>query len=73
MNTTRMKLEGNWQEAKGRMRSAWGDLTDDELDQARGAWDQLVGTIRRKTGESIETIESTLEKIADGFEAQPAR
>ena len=73
MNTTRMKLEGNWQEAKGRMRSAWGDLTDDELDQARGAWDQLVGTIRRKTGESIEKIESTLETIADGFEAQPAR
>jgi len=73
MNTTRMKLEGNWQEAKGRMRSAWGDVTDDELEQARGAWDQLVGTIRRTTGESIEKIESTLEEIADSFEAQPAR
>lgn len=73
MNTTRMTLEGNWQEAKGRMRSAWGDMTDDEFEQARGAWDQLVGTIRRKTGESIEKIESTLEEIADGFEAQPTR
>ena len=72
MNATRMKLEGHWQEAKGHIRSAWGDLTDDELDEALGAWDRLVGTIRQKTGESVEKIESTLDEIADTFEAQPS-
>ena len=73
MNTKRMRLEGHWQEAKGRIRSVWGDLTDDELDEARGAWEQLVGTIRRKTGESIEKVESTLDEIAEALQAEPAR
>ena len=73
MKGNRMRLQGHWQEAKGRMRSTWGDLTDDELDKARGEWEQLVGVIRRKTGESIESVERVLDEIADSLEALPAR
>lgn len=63
--TTEMKMKGNWQEAKGRMKEAWGDLTDDEMDRAEGNWDQLVGTIRQKTGEGVEEIEAKLNDIFD--------
>lgn len=62
--TERMQGEGAWQRFKGNIREAWGDLTDDELDSARGNWDQLVGTIKQKTGESVEAIEDRLKHWA---------
>jgi uncharacterized protein YjbJ (UPF0337 family) len=58
-----MQLEGKWQNAKGRIKEAWGSLTDDDLMRAEGNRDQLVGTIRDKTGEKIEDIESRLDDI----------
>ncbi len=65
--TNRTILEGEWEEAKGRIREAWGSLTDDELEQAKGNWEQLVGTIRRRTGESLETVESRLNDLLDSM------
>ena len=67
MDAKRMQLEGNWKQAKGRVREAWGALTDDEVDEAKGNWDQLVGKIQTKTGESIVAIERKLGEIADSF------
>lgn len=61
------KMKGNWQQAKGRIKEAWGELTDDEIQQAEGNWDQIVGTIREKTGESIDEIEAKLNGILDSI------
>ena len=44
-------LLGNWNEIKGKLRSNWGSLTDDDLTIIDGNVDQLVGAIQRKTGE----------------------
>jgi uncharacterized protein YjbJ (UPF0337 family) len=68
MGANRMKLEGNWKQAKGRIRETWGKLTDDELDQAQGNWEQLVGKIQTKTGQTVEAIEQKLGEIADGMD-----
>jgi uncharacterized protein YjbJ (UPF0337 family) len=65
MNATRMKLEGDWKQAKGRIRETWGEMTDDELDQARGNWEQLVGKIQTRTGQAVDAIERKLDEIAD--------
>jgi len=65
MGANRMKLEGNWKQAKGRILQTWGEMTDDELDQARGNWDQLVGKIQAKTGQAVDAIEKKLDEIAD--------
>lgn len=65
MDAKRMKLKGNWKQAKGRIRETWGDLTDDELDQAQGNWEQLVGKIQKKTGQTAEAIEKKLDQIAE--------
>ena len=56
-------LQGNWNEFKGKLRSKWGQLTNDELGQFNGNVDQLVGTIQRKTGEARSSIESFLEEM----------
>ena len=65
--TNQMQLKGRWQNARGRIKEAWGDLTDDEMDKVDGNWDQLVGTIRQKTGETTEVIESKLDQIMDSI------
>jgi uncharacterized protein YjbJ (UPF0337 family) len=61
----RMRMEGRWDQMKGRIKEAWGDLTDDELDQTEGKWDQVVGKIKEKTGESMESIEQRLRGMMD--------
>ena len=60
-DATRQKWEGRWDELKGRVKAAWGQLTDDDLDVAEGNLDQLVGRIKERTGESAEEIERRLE------------
>jgi len=59
----RLQLEGQWDQTKGRVKEAWGVLTDDDLDRSQGKWDQLVGTIKEKTGDSLEIVERKLHDI----------
>src|SRR5262245_41686949 len=54
-------LQGNWNEIKGKLRSKWGQLTNDDLQQAHGSVDQLGGLIQRKTGEDRSSVEEFLE------------
>jgi uncharacterized protein YjbJ (UPF0337 family) len=62
------QLEGKWEQARGRVREAWGALTDDDLDRAKGNWSQLVGTIRERTGDAVDSIEARLSDILDRLE-----
>jgi len=58
-----LKTEGKWDNYKGRIREAWGSLTDDDLERSEGRYEQLVGTIKEKTGEATEAVESKLKDI----------
>lgn len=58
-------LQGNWNEIKGKLRSKWGQLSNDDLQEFHGNVDQLVGLIQRKTGEARSSIESYLDEIGD--------
>jgi len=51
------QIEGKWKELKGRARSSWGELTDDELDQIGGRKDELVGRIQQRYGVEREEAE----------------
>ena len=57
-------LQGNWNEVKGKLRSKWGQLTGDELQQFNGNVEQLVGTIQRKTGAARDSIEHYLGELS---------
>ena len=59
-------LQGNWNEIKGKLRSKWGQLTNDDLQQAQGNVDQLIGLIQRKTGEARHSVEKFLEDVTAG-------
>ncbi len=62
-DSVKQQLEGRFQDVKGRIKESWGSLTDDDLDRTEGKWDQLVGTIKDKTGETRGQIEEKLQKI----------
>jgi uncharacterized protein YjbJ (UPF0337 family) len=65
-----LKVEGKWDQARGRVKEAWGALTDDDLDRTEGKVDRLVGTIKEKTGEAVDTIEQKLRDIFDRIDAK---
>jgi uncharacterized protein YjbJ (UPF0337 family) len=52
----RLRIKGNWNELKGKIKQKWGDLTDDDLTYQEGKEDELLGRIQRKTGRSREEL-----------------
>ncbi|AQS46784.1 MULTISPECIES: CsbD family protein [Thioclava] len=51
------QIKGNWNEMKGKARENWGELTDDELQEAAGHREQMVGLIQKKYGKTKEDAE----------------
>jgi uncharacterized protein YjbJ (UPF0337 family) len=62
---TKMRFEGRWQNLRGRVKEARGDVPDDDLDRTEGKWDQIVGTLKRKTGQASDAIEDRLKRLLD--------
>ncbi len=60
----RLRFEGKWDQMRGRVKEAWGALSDNDLDRTEGKWDQLVGTIKERTGESMDAIEKKLRDLS---------
>src|SRR5215470_2544756 len=71
---TRQELEGQWNQVKGKIQSRWGDLTDDELQRAKGNANELVGVIQQRTGETRRAVEQFLDEAirSGGSMAQQA-
>ena len=63
-NASKTKWEGRWDQLKGKAKQTWGDLTDDDLDVAEGNYDEFVGRIKERTGESAEDIKARLDDEA---------
>jgi uncharacterized protein YjbJ (UPF0337 family) len=57
-------LKGDWNEVTGKLRSKWGQLNNDEMQQFKGDTTQLVGYIQRKTGEARDKIEGFLNDLS---------
>ncbi len=54
MNTT--KLEGNWNEQKGKLKQKFADLTDDDLMYEEGKRDEMLGKLQIKLGKTKDEI-----------------
>jgi uncharacterized protein YjbJ (UPF0337 family) len=53
--------KGNWNQWKGKVKEAWGDLTDDDLDKIEGERDQLVGRLQERYGWVKEDAEREID------------
>ena len=55
-------FEGKWKEMRGQVKEWWGKLTDDDLEQAGGKADRLIGLLQQKYGYSREQAEQEFER-----------
>jgi uncharacterized protein YjbJ (UPF0337 family) len=51
-----LKLKGTWNEVKGKVKQAYGDLTDDDLIREEGKDDEMLGKLQQKTGKGRDEL-----------------
>lgn len=60
------QASGKWKQLKGKLRAQWGKLTDDELDQARGNTEYLIGKVQEHYGITREEAKRQIDEIEKG-------
>lgn len=58
-----LKLKGNWNELKGKVKQKYADLTDDDLLYEEGKEDELVGRLQKRTGKARDEIVDWLNSL----------
>jgi len=61
MNTTEFK--GDWNQAKGKLKQKFAELTDDDLLFTEGKKDELYGRLQSKLGKSKEEIHKIISEL----------
>ncbi|GET24915.1 CsbD family protein [Prolixibacter sp. NT017] len=57
-----LKIKGNWNELKGKLKQKYGDLTDDDLSFVEGKEDELLGRLQKKLNKTKEEIAAEIRK-----------
>jgi uncharacterized protein YjbJ (UPF0337 family) len=60
---TKLQLKGSWNEAKGKLKQKYGQLTDDDLTFADGKDDELLGRLQKRLGKSKEELRREIESL----------
>ena len=60
---TNLRLKGNWNEVKGKLKQKYGQLTDDDLRFAEGKEDELLGRLQKKLGRTKEELRKEIESL----------
>ena len=63
METWKLKMNGSWNEVKGKIKQQYGDLTDDDLTYEDGKDDELLGKIQQKVGKTKEELKAWIERL----------
>ncbi|MEO5997198.1 MAG: CsbD family protein [Chitinophagaceae bacterium] len=63
METWKLKLNGAWNDVKGKVKKEYANLTDDDLLYEEGKDDELLGRIQSKVGKTKEDIKSWIESL----------
>ncbi|WBA43898.1 CsbD family protein [Hymenobacter canadensis] len=58
-----MKLKGDWNTAKGKLKQQYAQLTDEDLDYADGKGDELVGRLQNKLGKAKNEVVKMLNDL----------
>lgn len=61
----KLKIKGNWNEFKGKLKQDFADLTDDDLLYVEGREDELIGRIQKVSGKSREEVKAMLFEDAE--------
>lgn len=59
------ELNGKGEKVKGRVKQAWGDLTDDQKLHDEGVADETAGEVQEGFGKARRKVGEALDDIAD--------
>lgn len=57
-------IKGNWKQLTGAAKSQWGELTDDDIQQAAGEREKLVGKVQERYGIAKDEAERQVDEFA---------
>ncbi len=60
---TKLKIKGNWDQLKGKLKQKYAKLTDDDLLFVEGKENELLGRLEKKLGQTKEEIRNAIEKL----------
>ncbi len=63
MTMDKLRLEGTWNQVKGKLKEKYAELTDDDLQYTEGKEDQLIGRIQKKLGKSKDEVRRIINNI----------
>lgn len=63
MNSNELKIKGNWNELKGKVKQKYAELTDDDLVYEEGKDDELLGRIQKRIGQTKEQVIEWIQKL----------
>lgn len=52
----KLEIKGNYNELKGKLKQAHGDLTDDDLKYEEGKDDEFFGRLQKKLGKTKDEV-----------------
>jgi uncharacterized protein YjbJ (UPF0337 family) len=58
-------IKGKWHEIKGKLKQKWGDLTDDEITQMQGSYEELAGILQKKYGYQKHEVQKEIQAFLD--------
>ena len=64
---TKLELQGDWNEIKGRIKETYADLTDNDLLYKEGHGEETLGLLQQKLGKTKEEVEEIIDKHSSFF------
>lgn len=59
------RIQGNWKQLGGKIKANWGKLTDDDLQQAEGNREYLVGKVQERYGVAKDEASKMVKSFED--------
>ncbi|HTN05106.1 CsbD family protein [Agriterribacter sp.] len=63
MESWKLKLKGNWNEVKGKIKQKYSNITDDDLLYEEGKDDEWLGKMQQKIGQTKEDLKKWIESL----------
>ena len=63
MESWKLKMNGAWNDVKGKAKKQYANLTDDDLLYEEGKDDELVGRIQKKLGKTKDEVINWIQNL----------
>jgi len=59
----KLEIKGNWNEAAGKLKQQYANLTDDDLLLIKGKEEELLGRLQKKLGKTKKEVRKIISKF----------